>query len=206
MKNSILYNTWCSSFSTAPTTLVNSTFQLIVDQYNQKHRHYHTLKHVNQLLDDIRQLRLIPRDRSILTYAAFFHDVIYDPKSEENEIKSAALARSCLQQLNVDSSIINSTCRTILSTHNHQSENELSQLFIDMDLKILASKVSNYLNYVSAIRKEYCSIPFLLYRQGRVNFLKRMLTKATIFQTHLYRSEYEQKARKNLALELSLLN
>lgn len=205
MEKKEIYTTWKSSFEGVSETQIKKAFDAIVKQYEQPHRYYHNLEHVAYILRQIDQLKLIKRDRQILIYTAFYHDVIYKAGSTQNEIESADFAKQWLQKLKLDASIIQSVERSILATQNHQSNNELTQLFLDMDMSILASDQQAYESYTEAIVKENRRFPSFLFRMKRKQFIKNTLKKSEIFLTELYRNRYELIARTNLLRELNTL-
>lgn len=65
--------------------------------HGEPHRAYHNLSHVEDVLSSLDALLAPPRgaaspeDTAILILAAFFHDVVYNPKSTTNEKDSAGL-------------------------------------------------------------------------------------------------------------------
>ncbi|KAL7488755.1 hypothetical protein ACHAW6_014359 [Cyclotella cf. meneghiniana] len=75
-------------------------FNKVLMLYHEPHRAYHNWTHVEDVLASLdflleeriqQQLEYVQRDITITTLAAFFHDVIYNPKSSKNEKDSADL-------------------------------------------------------------------------------------------------------------------
>lgn len=203
MEKNKLYKVWKNSFEGQNKKQIKKCFDALVLCYEEKHRHYHNLEHVQYLIDQINELELIRRDRLILIYTAFYHDVIYTPGSTQNEVKSSEFAINQLTQLKVDVSIIRSVERSILATSNHKSDNTLTQLFLDIDLSILAASAVRYKKYSKAIKMENIAFPACLYQFNRKRFIQKTLKKSQIFLTDLYLSRYELLARKNLINELN---
>ncbi|KAL3827067.1 hypothetical protein ACHAXA_007574 [Cyclostephanos tholiformis] len=84
--------------SDAVTSLSNKWFEKVEQLYNEPHRAYHNMSHVQDLLASLDLVlethiepSVEPKDTAIATIAAFFHDVIYNPKSSTNERDSANL-------------------------------------------------------------------------------------------------------------------
>jgi predicted metal-dependent HD superfamily phosphohydrolase len=82
----------------AVTSLSNKWFEKVEQLYNEPHRAYHNMSHVQDMLaslDLILETHLEPsvqpKDVAITTIAAFFHDAIYNPISSTNEKDSANL-------------------------------------------------------------------------------------------------------------------
>ena len=206
MGKTILYKVWKSSFKGLPKKEVSNGFKAIKLHYEETHRHYHNLMHVEDLIQHINGLELIQRDRLILIYSAFYHDVIYNARSNSNEKESAEFAKIWLKRLKVDASIIDAVERTILATVNHESENDLTRLFLDMDMSILAASQDEYITYITAIQRENNRFPYFMYQIGRKRFIQSTLKRSRIFLTDLYFSRYEVIARTNLHRELNTLS
>jgi predicted metal-dependent HD superfamily phosphohydrolase len=146
------------------------------------------------------------QDKSILYNAALFHDVIYNVTKADNELKSAEFAQKWLRLLNVNDVFMERVYSIILATKNHSSEDYITQLFLDMDLSILGANNDDYLIYTEQIRNEFKRIPYLIYKNGRINFLKKQLELGSIYQTPSFIEEFEEKARINIKSELKLLS
>lgn len=94
--------------SDAVSSLSNKWFEKVKELYGEPHRAYHNMGHVQDVLAS---LDLVlgthhhltppeqPKDTAISTLAAFFHDVIYNPKSSTNEKDSANLFLDFVSEL-----------------------------------------------------------------------------------------------------------
>jgi predicted metal-dependent HD superfamily phosphohydrolase len=78
--------------SDAVSLLSKKWFKKVEQLYNKPHRAYHNMSHVQYViasLDLVLEAHLKPsvqpKETAITTIAAFFHDVIYNPKSSTNE-------------------------------------------------------------------------------------------------------------------------
>lgn len=200
-----IYAIWSETFEKAHFKDLKQCFSIVTEHYNKPNRHYHTLRHVEDLIKQIGQLSLSTDDHAILVNVALFHDVIYVAGRKDNELKSAEFANNWFSKLNlrtIESQVI---CDIIRSTSTHQSSDFLTQLFLDIDLSILGENEENYQEYIVQIRKEHIQIPNYLYKIGRKRFLKGMLSKEFIFSTSEYYRDFEKLARRNLTNELNAL-
>ena len=68
----------------------------------------------------------------------------------------------------------------------------------DIDLAILGQSPDLFGAYDRGIREEYSWVPEDDYRKGRIAVLQSFLERKSIYSTDYFRSEYEEKARKNL--------
>ena len=171
--------------------------------YSEQHRAYHNLSHVNSLLF-LAEGQKNWREAASADFAIWFHDVIYQPRNQDNEERSAALAVSALTSLNAPPELIGRVRAMILATKQHSAEglDDDGKLFLDLDLSILGSSPEVYRAYAQAIRAEYSWVPGFLYRRGRRKVLQGFLERERLFFTDAIAREREPKARTNIAEEL----
>lgn len=173
------------------------TWSDLVRHYAEPHRHYHTLDHVRAVV------QALPADASpALILAAWYHDVIYDSRANDNEQRSADFLRLAMP----DSPHLESACRLILLTQTHQAadDDHEGHLLLDADLAILASTPALYDAYAEAIRREYDWVPEEAYRTGRAAVLERFLARPRIYHTAIM-APHESAARANLRREIEHL-
>ena len=190
------------------TSVIESMFNSIVEHYSAKNRAYHNLSHIQSLLSLSGSLPDKIQNQDALYFAIWFHDVIYDTKSSDNEEKSAEFAVEALAGLGVPEQTIAITREMILATKHHRAD-DLSwdmKAFLDLDTSILGAPEEIYKEYSRAIRKEYSWVPDSLYREGRMKVLNDFLDRESIYQTEEIRAKYEMQARRNIAEEISALS
>ena len=182
----------------------DAAFADLVARYAEPARHYHTLDHIRAVLDSIDSLW--PDAPPSLLLAAWLHDVVYDPRAADNEIRSADYARALLQTIGVSSDTIDETTRLILLTRSHETDldDRPGCTLLDADLAILAADELAYDAYAEAIRREYAWVPEPDYRAGRRQVLERFLVRPRLFFT-LMMTDAEPRARANLAREIARL-
>jgi predicted metal-dependent HD superfamily phosphohydrolase len=180
-------------------------FKEIVSKYSGRNRHYHNLKHIEALLHLSERYPL--RDRKVVLYAIFYHDIIYNVLRKDNETRSAALAVKRLHELGVDADTIALVKHFIEATQTHQATgNPDLELFLDFDMSILGAPWNEYLVYTQQVRKEYKIYPWAMYQAGRKKFLMQCLQAAHIFHSGVFRAGFEFQARSNIQAELDLLD
>ncbi len=206
MKSKALIDYWHEAIEyLLPGSKSDGLFQDIVFRYNEKSRSYHNLNHITQMLEKIDDLKLNAEDETILVIATFMHDVIYLPGKTDNEYKSAEYSAQNLQQLGVKQPIIEKISQLIIDTKDHQSDDELSRIFLDIDMSILGAPWESYHEYYKNVKKEFNNIPGILYNIGRRKFLKKTLENNHIFYTKHFADLYEAQARENMKKELQSL-
>lgn len=140
----------------------------LVDRYREPHRHYHTLEHIGEVLEQV--------DGTEVELAAWYHDVIYDTRRSDNEARSAEHAAAALERLGAPSAVIDEVRRLILLTAGHTAApgdargNEL----IAADLSILTSDRARYQRYARDVRAEYAHLDDETWRTGRTAVLQAL--------------------------------
>lgn len=183
-------------------------FTDIAKAYSSAERHYHNLTHILQVLQIIDEMRLQAENPTALEFAAWFHDIIYDPKAKNNEEKSAEYATNILKFIKIPSSTIDKVAQIILATKNHQAaDNDIDiNIFLDADLSILGVSSSNYHVYSQAIKKEYSWLSESDYILGRIQVLQKFLQRERIYFTAQIFEVREMKARQNIQAEIESLS
>lgn len=186
--------------------LGKTIFVDLYQAYSDKTRNYHNLNHIQYLLNLIQEVKSIANRPSIIQLAAWFHDYVYHPQAQDNEIKSAIYTEKILKSLNIAPDTIQSVKQIILSTQKHQPliNNIDNLIFLDVDLAILGASSEQYAKYAQAIRQEYFWLSDLSYKQGRKRVLTNFLSRARIYYTDYFYQQLERTARANLTAEISL--
>lgn len=186
------------------------TISVLVEEirqhYTEKHRHYHTLAHLDHLIDRLLPVKSEIEDWEVTVFAVAYHDIVYYPSKNDNEEQSATLATQRLAQLGVDEDRWQRCAQHILATKKHLvSEDADINYFTDADLCILGSAADRYKIYAAQVREEYKFYPGFIYHTGRRKVLAHFLQLPFIFKTLYFRDLFERPARENLSKELAQL-
>lgn len=189
-------------------TAADATWNTFAEQYSEPRRAYHSLSHIRALLKHAEAMQAYMHRRDLVEFAIWFHDVVYDTRAKDNEARSAEWARTAMQQMGVDASLIPLVEQCILATHRHEiiaPEIADLPLFLDLDLAILGSDESTYRRYSQAIREEYDWVPERDYVAGRTAVLKNFLARPVLFYTSCL-AGLESRARHNIESEIRELS
>lgn len=176
--------------------------------YSERGRYYHNLKHI------AKTLALLDRfsggsASALLRLAAFYHDAIYDVQAQDNEEKSAVVAKEDLLALGLPERLADDVADLIRATKGHRPLSgrlaKDSRLFLDADLAILGSAPSEYGRYAADIALEYDWMDPETYRKGRAHVLKKFIDRKHLFYTPAVRSVLQKKAVANMERELRRL-
>lgn len=179
-------------------------WQEIEKCYNRSDRHYHTLAHLENLLNELRPHRDSTNWHTIV-FAIAYHDAVYNTLKSNNEEKSADLAVKRLASIAFPEAGRVQCQKLILATKKHEFADDETNLFTDADLAILGAEPYVYKAYTEQIRREYKIYPDLVYRPGRKKVLQHFLEMDAIYKTEAFRGRYEDPARANLYTELKSL-
>ncbi len=152
-------------------------YKTILTMWNESHRHYHSQGHLITLIDRINESKSTLNsekeyDKLILT--ALFHDIIYNPKNENNEEKSAEFFLNLCEEKTKDHLEI---YQSIIDTKNHKSSNSLSERFNKLDMEVVEGSIDTLLEWERGIWEEYKIFGSTMYKAGRIKFLNSLLDK-----------------------------
>ncbi len=189
-----------------------AAFKDLKERYAEPHRAYHTLKHIEQCLEELDE---VPGfywshvNRDTIECALWFHDAIYNPRGNDNEEQSADLANRVLRLANIRSINPAEVVLFILSTEHLKDLREMGpQLIADIDLSILGRPEEEYEEYSIAIRSEYAFAPWATFSAKRGSILHNFLLQALdnrLFHNPHFRNKYNEQAKRNLKSELRML-
>ena len=187
--------------------IVGRTFDHLCASYSEPQRRYHTLAHLTSLFDCLELHGEEIGDPARLAFAAWYHDVVYDPRRSDNEAKSAERAMKELDDLGADGALRSHVVQLILATKNHAAggRDYDDDIFLDADFAILGSPEAVYRQYVQDVRAEYAHVDDAGWKAGRGAFLKKLAAAPRIFRTGIFEGEYADQARKNIAWERATL-
>ena len=195
------------SVGNADMHLAAECFGQLEKKYTEPGRHYHTFHHIQQLLRLADEFSGVIQKKAVVDLAIFYHDVVYEAGKNDNEIRSAEIAREALEKLGVLLPIIQDVCDYIIATKDHFTVNTDDtdlKYFLDFDLRILSVDPEIYQQYAKQVRQEYAAIPDVFYNPGRISFLKKALQLPHLYFTEDFRKK-ESKAKANIEWEIKLL-
>lgn len=188
------------------TTLIEEYWKEIEAKYSSKKRHYHNLSHLEYMMGKLEEYKSSLVDPELVSFAIFYHDIVYNASQKDNEQKSAELAKKRLSALGLDTRKVLACHEQILATKAHEtSDDSDTNYLLDFDLAILGESPQKYRQYAERIRKEYAIYPDFIYYPGRKKVLQHFLGMDRIFKTDEFHSEHDQQARRNLQAEMERL-
>jgi len=175
----------------------------LLRRWNEPHRSYHTVSHLAAVLGVIDDVAAAEpeADPMAVELAAWFHDVVYDPRRADNEEASAALAAGLLPPIGVEPKRVAAVVDLVRMTKTHTPTNAEARVLSDADLAVLARPARDYDAYVAAVREEYAFVPDDGWRRGRAAVLDGLLARVPLYSPAPMQ-QLERAARANLTREL----
>lgn len=170
----------------------------IEESYSEPHRFYHTLSHIEFLIEKIIELfekgSITEDERDVLILTALFHDIIYNPQRTDNEIQSVNFLKSKL--FNKITPEIQKVCDIILATSSHKKTGDkLTDIFCDLDMWFLTNgSFMEILADERKIFKEYQFVDYKTYKEERTKFL-----------THILNTTYGVSNKENIQILIDWL-
>jgi len=174
--------------------------------YSLEHRRYHNMMHVEECLEELDWSLYQCTDPIACEMAVWYHDVVYEPTSDQNERLSANKALfDCLRLGVTDEVFKDAVVRLILGTkHSSEAKGDAATV-ADIDLSILGKPWERFSEYERQIREEYSHVPDRDFAAGRTAILDGFLRRPSIYWTTHFRERYEKPARANIALSIRKL-
>ena len=187
-------------------TFIEELWLEIEENHSSNKRHYHTLTHLENLLNQLVEIKSEIENWEAMLFTLFYHDIVYRAEKSNNEEKSSELAEKRMRQLDIPLELIERCKQQILATKSHvlSLEND-ENYFNDADLSILGQDWESYSMYYQNVRKEYAIYPDFLYNPGRIKVLKHFLEMNRIFKTDHFFTQFEAQAKQNLLQEIEVL-
>jgi len=203
-----LVDRWLAALHIPANPLNTAAYHDLIARYAERHRRYHDLRHLTEVLDIVDELADEAEDPDAVRLAAWFHDAVYAALSEvSNEEASACLAERLLPAVGVPAARVAEAARLVRLTENHAAEDgdRNAAVLFDADLAILAASPARYDEYAQAVRAEYREIPDEIFRPARARILGALLAAPTLYRIPSARARFESRARANLAAEIVAL-
>jgi len=185
-------------------------WDLLVRNYSSSGRYYHCIGHLIHCLEQHDLAREMMADADAVEMAIWFHDVVLEAQSPDNERHSAELFRS-LAEGQFAPAFVERVVGLILVTDHRATDHRISpqsndyRLLVDIDLSSFALPWKEYLRDTMALRRENRAMPDDQYHAGHRRFLEGLMGRQRIFQSDFFYRRYENRARSNIQRYLGQL-
>lgn len=186
----------------AEASLMGAHWATVWGRYTGRGRHYHNLRHLEEMLALLEAHDALAEDRVALELAIYYHDLIYNPLRRDNEAQSARAASRLLAEVAEETTIAKVAAMIEATAAHAPSADPDTALLLDIDMAILGAAPARYDAYAKQVRKEYWMYPGPVYRRGRRKALEGFLAGEQIYQLEAFRQNFETQARENVWREL----
>ena len=178
----------------------------LVSAYAEKHRFYHTNKHIEAMLHHFDAVKNLAEHPAELELAIWFHDAVYKAFSKTNELDSAVWAKEFALSNGYDQEGAKRLFNLVMATqHNGEVQGSDQKLIVDIDLSILGATAKIYDEFEKNVRKEYKWVPMFIYRRKRKALLQSFLNAPSIYHLPYFKDKYENAARLNISRAIEQL-
>ena len=185
---------------------VPGIYNELVIHYTEPHRVYHTIKHVNEGINELDLVRRFVMNPDAVEMAYFFHDEVQDTKAGDNEERSAELALSAIKRMYLPDGFGKIVVGLILATKHNKIPSDIDEQFIsDIDLSIFGQSEKRFDEYEKQIRKEYEWVPEKIFSEERLKILTKFIKPSSIYFTRFFFDKYETQANRNLVRSIKKL-
>lgn len=189
----------------SPVTIPPEQQAAIEAAYATPTRAYHHYGHVRDVMGHYDTVAAGPgwKQPAEVYLAVLYHDAIYQPGRNDNEARSAELAREHIARWlpGVDAARV-AALIDLTARHGRVAAEEVDEdaaLFLDCDMAILGAEPAVFDAYDRGIAAEYRGhVPGWLYKLNRRRFLKGLLARERIFLSDFFHARLDAQARRNL--------
>lgn len=174
---------------------------LMADYNDSSLIHYHNWKHIEECIEQFARVKEHLQYPDAVEMAIYFHDVVYNVKTDDSEERSAQFFFNSAMQSD-DADFKHLVCEIIRNTkwtgNRYPVFLEGDMRFVhDIDFSIFSASWERFLEYDISIEKEYAGVATLEeFKAGRSHFLNQMIG----WQKAIYETDYFNKAtaRRNI--------
>jgi predicted metal-dependent HD superfamily phosphohydrolase len=175
--------------------------------YGMAGRHYHTLGHVDRMVEEFHALGPVAHQPEAVELALWLHDVVWSPEATDAEAASAAWAHAHLAPRGVSPALLDRVADLILATRHLPAPPATRDeaLVRDLDLLTFAAPPGIFDRCNDLVRREYAHVPDEAWRTGRARVLRGFLERPVLYFTPAL-AALEPAARANLGRAVATLD
>lgn len=182
-----------------------SVFNEVLQHYSEPHRYYHTPEHIDHCLAQLHLSTHLMDEPDAVEMAIWFHDVVYDPKADDNERVSAELFMERCRDGTCGDFAQKVFQLIMTTTHMRHPESLDERHMVDIDLSSFGSPYQAFLADGEAVRKEFRHVPDAKYFPARLKFLQSLMGRPSFYHTSFFQERYETCARENITRHIAEL-
>lgn len=180
-------------------TNAGQVWRKLRSHYQEPHRYYHTLAHVEHCLSQLDAAKEHVAEFSATEMAIWFHDIIYHYGARDNEILSVAYFREAAGPT-MPAEFVDRVSEFIIATqHSGAAKDTAIAYVVDIDLSGFGLPWEDYLADSNALRYEAQGVGDEQYYRGKLRFLGELQHWPSLYQSPFFRDRLEENAQSNIA-------
>ncbi len=180
--------------------------QHLIDSYSEPQRFYHTLDHIEHCLSLLDKIRSELQNPEALELAIWYHDVVYQPGSIDNEQLSADQFMTTSNGV-FDDTLRNTIYRHIMATVHDGSEvkDTDTHYMLDIDLSSFGQAWPEFIRDSDNLRLEKKGQPDDEFYKNQAAFQDKLFGQPRIFKSDYFYDKLETQARQNRSDYLEII-
>ena len=175
-------------------------YQRLLAAYQEAHRHYHSLRHIEHCLGVFEQCKSLLQNSDAVELAIWFHDVILESGRHDNEARSAQL------YLELSAGVQHEGMRRLVerlimaTLHDGGSLEDADSIYlVDIDLSSFGLPWPEFLRDSLDLRAENPHLCDAEYHLNQTGFQRGLLARPRFYLSDFFCERLEKQARANLA-------
>ena len=175
-------------------------YQRLLAAYQEAHRHYHSLRHIEHCLGVFEQCKSLLQNSDAVELAIWFHDVILESGRHDNEARSAQL------YLELSAGVQHEGMRRLVerlimaTLHDGGSLEDADSFYlVDIDLSSFGLPWPEFLRDSLDLRAENPHLCDAEYHLNQTGFQRGLLARPRFYLSDFFFERLEKQARANLA-------
>lgn len=178
-------------------------YQELRAHYSEPGRSYHTPKHVQFCLSHFDEVRDLLQWPDSVELAIWYHDIIYDPRADDNERRSADYFRRHAGP-SLEDALVRRVVQLIIATEHREVPDDPDEAFmVDIDLASFARPWRDFCSDSDRVRAEFPQMGDAEFTRGQARFLQSLLDREHFYATAFFQERYEAMARSNVSRRLA---
>ncbi|GIY91423.1 uncharacterized protein CEXT_420271 [Caerostris extrusa] len=130
--NAYIYQKWLDLNADVETNIKEKWWNTVKSHYSSENRKYHTFVHLKRMFNHLDSLINEIENKDAISYAIFFHDVVYDARSQDNEEESVKLFNKFCTESGIlkNEELVSKVEELIMALKAHCTEKTQNRRFI----------------------------------------------------------------------------
>lgn len=189
---------WKRCLLDGTATDAEQVFATVAGRYSEPHRRYHTPEHIKHCLRQFDLAAGHMDDPDTVEMSIWFHDVIYDVPTIDNELRSAELFRDLTRERIAPAFFQSVYDMIMITSHKEPPTRTDDKYMVDVDLSSFGLPWDEFKRDSENVRGEFSARSDREFYSAHVRFMQSLIDRPQFFATEFFRDKYEASARGNV--------